>query len=431
MSKQKVPCDGHKITVLGSGHGRENSTLFYEVDLGGKYFRVFHDFSVVSKYTSGYVPQKEVFYIAVSHLHPDHINWGSLFLSVLGKEIYSPVIIAPKGTHKFFERALASYPHTGMYHANFEIWEVSSSLDPYKYKQEESTEPTDILVKYKYKQGKDFEFKVANKDTVPLGYISNELFSPLRFFSRNERNGVELQQTFGNHSLPVLESAVVNAYVDLEGLSTYLVKKHLDQGNFSSLFSYIKKTFKDNFPHSKSKAVDLENKLNDYVRTDLNLHKNKALINVHFSKMSYLTDTLVNDTLLSRFGSLVGDSNVIFAGANKLVPEYQKKAEHFSLDDLVSIVNLSFADNKLPVIELMHSPSLLGTKGLLNLPLLSLGGDYFNNEYLKQVVKKINSLREMGYRLNIAFPGLQVRILMDKRGKVVFVNKKGALFELP
>ncbi len=132
-----------------------------------------------------------------------------------------------------------------------------------------------------------------------------------------------------------------------------------------------------------------------------------------------------------RFGRLVGDSNIIFAGANKLVPEYQQKAKHFSLDDLVSIVNLSFADNKLPVIELMHSPSLLGDKGLLNVPLISLGADYFDNPYLEQVVKKLTSLREMGYRLNIAFPGLQARIPMNKQGKVVFVNKKGAMFELP
>ena len=253
MSKQKVPSDGHNITVLGSGHGKENSTLFYEINLGGKYFRIFHDFSVVSKYTSDYVPQKEVFYINVSHLHPDHINWGSLFLSVLGKEIYYPIIISPKGTHKFFERALTSYDHTGMYHATFEIWEISSELDPHKYNEEGSTEPINVLVKYKYKQGKDFKFKVVNKNTVPLEYISDELFSPLRFFSRNGRNGVELQQTFGDHSLPVLESAVVNAYFDLEGLSAYLVKKHLDQSNFSSLFSYIKKHLKITFLIQKVK----------------------------------------------------------------------------------------------------------------------------------------------------------------------------------
>ena len=51
---------GPKITVLGSGHGEENSALHYGVEWGGKTFDMFLDFAVNLKY-SEYIPQKVLF----------------------------------------------------------------------------------------------------------------------------------------------------------------------------------------------------------------------------------------------------------------------------------------------------------------------------------------------------------------------------------
>ncbi len=438
MSRRKKFYRGPKITVLGSGHGEENSALHYGVEWGGKTFDMFLDFAVNLKY-SEYIPQKVPFYVVISHLHPDHINWGNLFQSVVGVNSYHPVLIAPEGTHEYFEHALSAYRYTGKYRTTFEVWEISSPLDPVDYKQNRSNEQGKI-VKYFYEQSGNFNFEVSGKEESPLEQITEGTFSSLRSFFQNRLNGVELQQTFGDHSLPVLESAVVNVSVNPAGLNDYLKSKKEKNGKL--LFDYVKNTFNTNFPHSREEASTLEEKINKHLENELMLKWNdkggrakgrkKKLVRVYFNKVSYLTDTVINASLSSRFGSLIKDSRIIFAGANKLFPDVQVSAKHFSLDDLASLVTLSFAYNEWPIVVLMHSPqNLLGKKGALNLAMYALGPEYVKNNNLKRIDTYITSLRNIGHNLNIAFPGLQAKLPLDEDKQVIFVNKKGAMFELP
>ncbi len=443
MSRQKTPYKGPKITVLGSGHSKENSTLHYGIESSGGKVDMFLDFAVGLRYPE-YIPKKVPFYVVISHLHPDHINWGNLFQSVVGVDSYHPILIAPKGIHEYFEHALLSYRYTGKYHTDFEVWEISSPLDLVRCRQS-CPDKSENIVKYVYKQeSKNYQFEMVKREEIQLEHITEETFSPLRIFFRNGLNGIELQQTFGEHSLSVLESAVVNVSVSSDGLSAYLDKKQMT--NNPNLFKEIKKIFKENFPHSKSEARDLERTINDYLKKKLSLagskesvenkerpkKKEKKFVEVYFSKASYLTDTLITADLLPRLGALVKDSNIIFAGVNKLLPEVQERAKHFSLEDLVSLVNLSFAHNERPIVLLMHSPQkLLGKRGLLNLARYALGPEYAKNDNLKIIDNYITSLRNIGYDLNIAFPGLQVRLPMSKGEHIKFVNKKDSPFELP